>query len=133
MQHSNRHNPFKNGIPGNDWWHSFLCFHSLLVKRKPQQLQLVRAQCLRVETVNHWFIECLKPTLDALQLHDSPSRIFNVDEVGFSLSGRAKSMFIKKRYEVTSVSHTRFWTRECHGASLLQRQCRTTTTICGLH
>ena len=32
-QHSNRHNPFKNGIPGDDWWASFLRRHPLLVKR----------------------------------------------------------------------------------------------------
>ena len=95
-QHSNRPNPFKNGTPGDDWWAGFLRRHPLLVRRKPQQLQLVRAQCSRVETVNHWFIECLKPTLDALNLHDSPSRIFNVDEVGFPLSGRAKSVFVKR-------------------------------------
>ena len=46
--------------------------------------------------MNHWFIECLKPTLDTLKLHTSPCRIFYVDEVGFPLSGRTKSVFIKR-------------------------------------
>ena len=65
--------------------------------RKPQRLQLVRAQCSRVEIVNHWFIECLKPVLDRLNLHESPSRIFfNVSEVGFPLSGRVGNVFVKR-------------------------------------
>ena len=95
-QRSKRINHFKNGIPGDDWWAGFLHRHPVLVKRKPQQLQLVRAQCSRVEVVNHWFIECLKPVLDTLNLHNSPSRIYNVDEVGFPLSGRARSVFVKR-------------------------------------
>ena len=93
---SKRKNPFKNAIPGDDWWAGFLRRHSVLVKRKPQQLQMVRAQCSRIEVVNHWFIDCLKPTLDSLNLHNSSSRIFNVDEVGFPLSGRAKSVLVKR-------------------------------------
>ena len=91
-----RKNPFKQGMPGDDWWAGFMCRHPALVRRKPQALQMVRAQCSRVEVVNHWFIECLKPTLDSLNLHHHPERVFNVDEVGFPLSGRATSVLVKK-------------------------------------
>ena len=91
-----RTNPFKQGVPGDDWWGGFMRRHPALVRRKPQALQMVRAQCSRVEIVNHWFIECLKPALDFLKLHNHPERIFNVDEVGFPLSGRPTSVLVKK-------------------------------------
>ena len=57
---------------------------------------MVRAQCLRVEVVNQGFIKCLKPALNSLKLHGHPGRIFNVDEVGFPLSGRANCVLSKK-------------------------------------
>ena len=96
LKHSRRKTPFRDGIPGDDWWAGFLRRQPTLVKRKPQQLQLVWAHCSRVEIVNHRSIECLKPVLDSLDLHESPSRIFNVDEVGFPLSGRVGNVFVKR-------------------------------------
>ena len=67
-----------------------------LVRRKPQQLQLVRARCTKEEVINHWFIECLKPTLDSLGRHDHRERVFNVDKVGFPLSGRPSSVLVRR-------------------------------------
>ena len=91
-----RKSPFKQGMPGDDKWAGFMRRHPALVKRKPQALQMVRAQCSCVEVVNHWFIECLQQTLDSLNLHHNPERIFKVDEVGFPLSGLTTSVLVKK-------------------------------------
>ena len=66
VKYHKRHNVFTNGMPGDDWWVGFLRRHPDLVRRKPQQLQMVRAKAAMVEVVNHWFIECLKPTLEQL-------------------------------------------------------------------
>ena len=87
LRHTKRPNPFKDGIPGEDWW-KFMKRHSELTKRKPQSLQLLRAKAATPERVNHWFIECLKPTLDRLGLHDKLQCIYSVDKSGFPLSGR---------------------------------------------
>ena len=65
-----RHNPFNEDVPGDDWWSGFILRHPSLVQRRPQELQMVRARCSKVEVVNHWFIQCLKPTLDSLNLHE---------------------------------------------------------------
>ena len=73
-------NPFKDGIPGDTWWLGFLKRHPQLVLRKPQQLQMARARNATPEIINYWFIECLKPALDELELADKPH---NIDETGF--------------------------------------------------
>ena len=93
-----RNNPFKQGVPGDDLWAEFMRRHPSLVRRKPQALQMVRAQCLCAEIVNHLFIECLKSALDFLGLHDHSERNYNVDEVGFPLSVRPTSVLVKKKW-----------------------------------
>ena len=70
--------------------------HPTPVKRKPPELQMVRAKCSCAEVINHWFIEISKPILDDLELHDRPKRIINIDEVGFPLSDQATSVLVKK-------------------------------------
>ena len=70
--------------------------HPEVSRRKPQALQMVRAKAATHEVVNHWFTQCLKPTLDRLKLHDQPQCIFNVDESGFPLSGRPAHIVCKK-------------------------------------
>ena len=87
-QQNRRHNPFKNNIPGPDWWAGFCRRHPELVKRKAQPLQMVRAKCATIEAIDHWFDSCLYPTLTALNLLDKPDSIYNVDESGFPISGR---------------------------------------------
>lgn len=52
--------------------------HRELSRRKPQQLQMVRAKAATQETVDHWFTQCLDPTLTNLGLHDKPQCVFNV-------------------------------------------------------
>ena len=96
LKSTKKPNPFKDGIPGEAWWLGFLKRHPDLVKRKPQQLQIARARAAKPEIVNHWFIECLKPTLDTLGLTEKPWNIYNVDETGFPLSGNPGHILAKR-------------------------------------
>ena len=96
FQHTKKPNPFKDGVPGDDWWCLFMKRHPELTKRKPQALQMVRAKAATPHVINHWFLDCLKPTLDELGLHNKPQCIFNVDESGFPLSGRPAHIICKR-------------------------------------
>ena len=89
-------NPFRDDVPGNDWWAHFTKRHPELTKRKPQAQQMVRAKAATSDVVDHWFFECLQPVLDKLQLQDKPQCIFNVDESGFPLSGRPAHIICKR-------------------------------------
>ena len=88
--------PFHDGRPGEDWWDGFLKRHPSLVLRTPQQLQIARARMATKENVDDWFLRCLKPQLQSLELLDKPQWIFNVDETGFSLSGKPGKVLAKK-------------------------------------
>ena len=65
---SKRKNPFKDGVPGEGWWSGFLKRHPKITKRKPQQLQMVRAKASCEDIVSHWFDHCLGPALEKLDL-----------------------------------------------------------------
>ena len=41
MKNSRKKKPFKDGVPGEDWWRLFMKRHPKLTKRKPQALQIV--------------------------------------------------------------------------------------------
>ena len=96
FRHTKHPNPFRDGVPGDDWWRLFMKRHPELSKRKPQTLQIVRAKAATSDVVDHWFFQCLKPVLYDLQLHEKPQCIFNVDESGFPLSGRPAHVICKK-------------------------------------
>ena len=83
-----KNHPFKDGVPGYDWWFGFKKCHPQLTERIPQALQIHRAKAATPTTIDHWFNKTLKPTLDQLNLGDRPSQIYNVDESGFPISGR---------------------------------------------
>ena len=89
------------------------------VKLKPQQVQLVRGKSARVDVVKHWFIVCLKPTLDQLNLHDCLELIFNMDVAGFPLSGRPSSVLVRQRIKSLSSSSSVYNPHKIHHFSLL--------------
>ena len=57
-----RSNPFKGSVPGDDWWRGFMRRHPQLVQRRPQALQMVRAESA-TGIIRDWFQNCLKPSL----------------------------------------------------------------------
>ena len=46
--------------------------------------------------IDHWFLQCLEPVLQNLQLLKNPKWIFNVDETGFPLGGKPRKVIAKK-------------------------------------
>ncbi|XP_054281231.1 uncharacterized protein LOC128998900 [Macrosteles quadrilineatus] len=76
-------NPFKNGVPGEDWFLGFKKRHRLSVKQ-PQSLEYARKKCTDPFIIGHYF-KLLKSTLDDLKLENKPGQIFNIDETNFSL------------------------------------------------
>ena len=95
-KNSKKPTPFRDGVPGIDWWNGFCKRHPTLVARKPQQFQLLQATAATPDQINNWFVHCLKPELDQLQLHDDPKWIFNVDESGFPLGGKPVKVLAKR-------------------------------------
>ena len=59
-KNSKRPNPFKNGVPGPDWWAGFVHHHPQLVKLKPHPLQMVCAKAATIELIDDWFGSCLQ-------------------------------------------------------------------------
>ncbi|CAG2185477.1 unnamed protein product [Mytilus edulis] len=72
--------PFKNGIPGKDWWKGFKNRHPEVVIRKPEKLSTVRSRMLNATVVGNYFKE-LQTVTEEL----SPTSIWNMDETGINL------------------------------------------------
>lgn len=75
-------NPFKSGIPGEDWFLAFKKRHNLAVK-KPQAVENSRKKACNPWVIYSYY-ELLKNVMDELRLHDKPSQIWNLDETSFS-------------------------------------------------
>lgn len=74
---------FKNDLPGEDWFLNFKRRHNLSLK-KPQNVEYSRKKATDPFIINSYF-ELLKKTLDELELHGKPGRLWNLDETSFSL------------------------------------------------
>ncbi|KOB71361.1 Uncharacterized protein OBRU01_13858 [Operophtera brumata] len=74
-------NPFKNDVPGVDWFLSFKKRHNLSIK-KPQPVEYARKQAYSPYIIYPYF-DLLEQTLTELKLLDRPSHIWNVDETSF--------------------------------------------------
>ncbi|KAI4472050.1 homeobox-like domain superfamily [Holotrichia oblita] len=74
--------PFKNNIPGDEWFSSLKKRQNLSIK-KPQAVEYPRKKMTDPFIVYRYF-SLLKSTLDQLELHDKPNRIWNLDETSFS-------------------------------------------------
>lgn len=71
--------PFKNGIPGKDWWCAFKRRNPTVTLRKTEKLATVRSRMLNSVTVGKYM-------LDLHQLTKlPPSSVWNMDETGISL------------------------------------------------
>ena len=88
--------PFHNSVPGEGWWSGFMRRHNGLCKRKPQHLQMVRAKATTKPVIDHWFNNCLKQSLEDLDLFNKPEQIFNVNESGFPLGWTPKTILAKR-------------------------------------
>ena len=96
LKNNNKSHLFPGGVPGDDWWRGFLKRNSQLSLRKPQALQIARAQSSTQEVIDHWFNNILKPMMEKTGVTDHPERIFNADETSFSLCGRPQRVVTKR-------------------------------------
>lgn len=70
--------PFKNNVPGPDWFQNFKIRHKLSIK-KPQAVEYSRKKMTDPFVVNEYF-NLLEKVLNDLQLTDRPQQIWNLDE-----------------------------------------------------
>ena len=91
-----RKNPFIHGVPTAKWCRNFLRRHPQITRRKPQQLQMVRARASHRESVQNFFDHILLPILNEHHLLDKPSQIYNADESFLALSGGSCMILARK-------------------------------------
>lgn len=75
--------PFKNNLPGADWFINFKQRHKLSIK-KPQAVEYSRKKMTDPFVVNEYFT-LLEKVLNDLQLNECPQQIWNLDETGLSM------------------------------------------------
>ena len=97
-----RPNPFKDDIPGPDWWDGFLQRWPKLSERKPQHLSTKRATAANPETLQSWFTTVRDFFKDVGLLTrrgpvaDFADRIWNSDETGFCLGMTSKRILSRR-------------------------------------
>ena len=79
----NLRTPFKNDIPGKEWWAGFTRRHPEVTLRKPEALSTVRSRNMNPTVVGEYFVG-LHKVLEDNQLQTNPMRIWNADETGIS-------------------------------------------------
>lgn len=75
--------PFKNGVPGADWFISFRRRNNLSIK-VPQNIEYARKKATDPFIIYEYF-DKLKALLDELDLHDKPDQVWNLDETSMSI------------------------------------------------
>ncbi|MEW8546491.1 MAG: hypothetical protein AB2693_23480 [Candidatus Thiodiazotropha sp.] len=124
LDRDGRKNPFKDNMPGDDWYDGFCKRHPEIKERKPQALGKERA-IISFEMVENWF-RCLQTYLqkeiaDPESLVRDPRRIFNADESGFPLcatTGRVlASAGAKHVYQVVANDKTQITVMACLNAN----------------
>lgn len=110
LDHDGRKTPFKNNLPGKDWFYAFLKRHPEITNRTPQKLGKERAK-ITWQKIVWWFQDFAKflteNTKEGVDIMKDPSRIYNADESGFPQdpkSGRILAPKGSKNVYTTSSS-----------------------------
>ncbi|KAJ3619046.1 hypothetical protein MTP99_005835 [Tenebrio molitor] len=74
--------PFKNNIPGDEWFSSFKQRHNLSIK-KPQPVEYSRKKMTDPFVINEYF-NILARTIAELNINDKPEQVWNLDETSVS-------------------------------------------------
>ena len=94
-----RETPLRGRKPGKGWFQAFLRRHKGLSVRKPERIS--RARLLVTEPyIREWFATLRRNliNLNALDVMEDPSRIFNTDETGIQLSPGVGRVIGKRNY-----------------------------------
>ncbi|KAK3086373.1 hypothetical protein FSP39_017497 [Pinctada imbricata] len=83
-----RKNPFKDNLPGYDWYYAFMARNGGIVDiRRETVLEVSRSRLTR-QDVDRWYISFRK-FLSSKGLIEKPAQIYNADETGFTMGSRA--------------------------------------------
>lgn len=96
--------PFKDGVPGIDWFIGFKKRHNLSIK-KPQAVEFVRKKATDPFIIYGYFA-LLKKTLSELMLTDQSSQIWNLDESSFSIDPTRTKVVGKRGTPCSRVTST---------------------------
>ena len=99
----NIRSPFRNGVPGKDWFYGLKRRHPGLVLKSPEALSDVRYRALNPTAVGRYFVE-LGQVLTTLNLHGFPSRVWNMDETGSQLEHKPSKVCAPKGSNVVGRS-----------------------------
>lgn len=114
-----RTTPFKDNKPGNKWFGSFIKRNPKVKLRKARPLEKKRARISK-DAVDTWFTD-FEAFLIEKGLANCPAQIWNCDETGFDLQGRAGTVIgpcIRKHapYRVLSGSREHITMLPCFNA-----------------
>ena len=87
LDKDNRKTPFKENRPGRRWFRSFIKRNPQVRLRNARPLDKKRAK-ISAKDVDQWFTEYKKFILEN-GLSNRPAQIWNCDESGFDLQGKA--------------------------------------------
>lgn len=90
---NNIQTPFKDNIPGKDWFIEFKKRHRFSIK-KPQSVEIARKKACDPFLIYYYF-KILKQTLQELDLTDKPQFVWNLDETSFCMNP-SKSKIVGK-------------------------------------
>lgn len=119
-------NPFRDGVPGRDWWERFLKRWPCISQRKPQHLSNARAQAGHPDIINSWF-DKLELSMEGLNYSDSstPNHLWNCDKTSFCTSVPATQLLMRKGsksvHEVGGGSGRQYITVHCAGSASGER------------
>ena len=96
-----RPNPFVDGVPGKDWWQSFLQrWQKQISERKPQHLPTNRAASATPAVFDEWFKRVGDLFCDIgfsdLNQDDVQHRVWNCDESGFCTAVASRKILAKR-------------------------------------
>lgn len=76
--------PFKDGIPGEDWYYAFMKRHPNLSLKKPEHLQKLRKDARKPDVIYQFYRDLENVTNELNLAEGKSSFIFNADESGFN-------------------------------------------------
>ena len=102
LKASRRSSPFKNGLPGPNWWEGFLRQWPQLGQRKPHHLSADRAGCANQLTEDSWFsrVQAFYREKGLVKrqrfVSDYEQHVWNCDESDFCLGVASKRILARR-------------------------------------
>lgn len=101
---NNIKNPFKEGVPGHDWFINFATRNNLSLK-KPQAVEYSRKKAADPFLLAEYF-DILENTINALGLQNKPERMWNIDETSYSNDPKKTKVVGLRGYAATRTTAT---------------------------